>query len=337
MSSVDIQILLFNQIRLYLPAHISLPENIAKLLNISIDSAYRRIRGEKELSFEELSLLCSKFNISIDQLLSKGDGKILFNGQFLSADSFGFENFLQQMLENLEYINSFEDKQLIYQNKDISIFFYFMFPDLIAFKYYLWMKTHFQFPEFKNAHFSFDLLSPENLKLIKKILAVFLKIPSIEIMNPDNILTDLRQIEYFKVTRGFSSNQDLDRIYDSVEKMIDHIELLAQTGKKFLPGEQVPDSACMHKIFVHDFHFGDNEAVALVGETKMTVLTHSAINFLVTNDPEFGSYSWDFMQNIIRKSTLISVTGEKARTRFFNLIRERISNFRNDKVKSLVH
>jgi hypothetical protein len=93
----------------------------------------------------------------------------------------------------------------------------------------------------------------------------------------------------------------------------------------------------MHKIFVHDFHFGDNEAVALVGETKVTVLTHSAINFLVTNDPEFGSYSWDFMQNIIRKSTLISVTGEKARTRFFNLIRERISNFRNDKVKSLVH
>jgi hypothetical protein len=119
--------------------------------------------------------------------------------------------------------------------------------------------------------------------------------------------------------------------------MMDHIELLARTGKKFLPGEEVPGSACIHKIFVHDFHFGDNEAVAITGETKMTVLTHSAINFLVTNDPEFGAYSWDFMENIIRKSTLISVSGEKARTRFFNLIRDRISSFRSDKVKSLVH
>ena len=337
MSSVEIQIQLFNQIRSLLPAHISFPDNIANLLKISIDSAYRRIRGEKELSFEELGLLCSTFNISIDQTMNLGNGKVLFNGQFLTPGGFSFENFLQQMLENLEHVNSFEEKQLIYQNKDISIFFYFMFPDMIAFKYYVWMKTHFQFPEFKNTTFSFDQFTPDNLKLINKILQVFIKIPTIEIMNPDNILTDLRQIEYFKVTKGFRSEEDLNRIYDTVEKMIDHIELLAQTGKKFLPGNGNNNCDCTHKIFVHDFHFGDNEAVALVGENKMTVLTHCAINFLVTNDQEFGEYSWDFMENIIRKSTLISISGEKARTRFFNLIRERISNFRSDKVKSLVH
>jgi hypothetical protein len=337
MDSVEIQIQLFNQIRAHLPAHISLPDKIANLLNISIDSAYRRIRGEKELSFEELGQLCSTFNISMDQLLNMGDGKVLFNGQFLIPGIFSFEHFLQQMLATLENVNSFEEKQLIYQNKDISIFFYFMFPDMIAFKYYVWMKTHFQFPEFKNSAFSFDLLTPENLKLINKILQVFLNIPSIEIMNPDNILTDLRQIEYFKVTQGFRSQEDLNRIYQAVEKMIDHIEILSQTGKKFLPGKEEFSNGCSHKIFVHDFHFGDNEAVAIVGENKMTVLTHCAINFLVTNDQEFGEYSWDFMENIIRKSTLISISGEKARTRFFNLIRERISNFKADKVKSLVH
>ena len=83
MNSVEIQIQLFNQIRSLLPAHISLPDNIANLLKISIDSAYRRIRGEKELSFEELGLLCSAFNISIDQIMNLGNGKVLFNGQFL--------------------------------------------------------------------------------------------------------------------------------------------------------------------------------------------------------------------------------------------------------------
>jgi len=48
-----------------------------------------------------------------------------------------------------------------------------------------------------------------------------------------------------------------------------------------------------------------------------------------------GDYSWTFMQNIIRKSTLISATGEKSRTRFFNLIRERIHAFQSNSVKSL--
>ena len=337
MDSVEIQILLFHQIKSQLPSHISLPEKIASLLDISIDSAYRRIRGEKELSFDELTQLCTEFNISVDQLLNLSEGKVLFYGKFLAPDLFDFEDFLQHILQTLKQVNSFDEKQLTYQNKDISLFFYLMFPDMIAFKYFLWMKTHFQFPEFKNAVFSFDYLQPVHWKLISQINQEFLTIPSTEIMNPDNILTDLRQIEYFKVTHGFHLTDDMNRVYDSVDKMIDHIELIAQAGKKFLPGETPSNKNQSHKIFVHDFHYGDNETVAQVGENKITILTHSAINFISTNDKQLSEYSWDFMQNIIRKSTLISVAGEKARTCFFNLIRQRIKEFRTDKVKSLIH
>ena len=337
MDAIEIQLQFFNQIRSLLPAHISLSEKIASLLDISIDSSYRRIRGEKELSFEELSRLCIEFNISLDQILNLGEGKVLFSGRFISPEKFRFEDALRQILKQLQRINSFEEKKLIYQNKDISIFFYLMFPDMIAFKYYVWMKSHFQFPEFKNTPFSFDILTEEQENLIRQIKQSFITIPSIEIMNPDNILTDLRQIEYFKVTQAFQSAEDLNRIYEGVEKMIAHLELLAQRGQKFLPGEDMDKEGCPHTIYVHDFHYGDNEAVALVGENKMTVLTHSAINVITTNDQKMSEYSWEFMQNIIRKSTLISVTGEKARTRFFNLIRERIHEFKSDKVKSLIH
>ena len=337
MDSTEIQIQLFNQIRSLLPAHISLSEKIASVLDISIDSSYRRIRGEKELSFEELSRICIEFNTSLDQILNLGEGKVLFSGRFISPEKFRFEDALRQILKQLQRINSFEEKKLIYQNKDISFFFYLMFPDMIAFKYYVWMKSHFQFPEFKNTPFSFDILTEEQESLIRQIKQSFITIPSIEIMNPDNILTDLRQIEYFKVTQAFQSAEDLNRIYVGVEKMIAHLELLAQLGRKFLPGEEMDKVGCPHTIYVHDFHYGDNEAVALVGENKMTVLTHSAINVITTNDQKMSEYSWEFMQNIIRKSTLISVTGEKARTRFFNLIRERIHEFKSDKVKSLIH
>jgi hypothetical protein len=337
MDSVEIQIMLFHQIKSQLPSHISLPEKLASLLDISIDSAYRRIRGEKELSFDELTQLCTEYNISVDQLLNLSEGKVLFYGKYFTPDLFNFENFLQNILKTLKQINSFDEKQLICQNKDISFFFYLMFPDMIAFKYFIWMKTHFQFPEFKNAGFSFDYLQPVHRKLISQINQEFLTIPSTEIMNPDNILTDLRQIEYFKVTHGFHLTDDMNRVYDSVDRMIDHIELIAKAGKKFLPDEIPLEKSQSHKIFVHDFHYGDNETVALVGENKITILTHSAINLISTNDKQFSEYSWDFMQNIIRKSTLISVTGEKARTHFFNLIRQRIKEFRTDKVKSLIH
>lgn len=41
---------------------------VAELLNMSLDAVYRRIRGEVELSVTELSILCSRFNVSFDEL-----------------------------------------------------------------------------------------------------------------------------------------------------------------------------------------------------------------------------------------------------------------------------
>ena len=335
MDSLEIQATLFKQIRISLPAHIAMPEKLSELLGISIDSVYRRIRGEKELSFDEMCILCESFQISMDQLLNLSEGMVLFQGRFLQSGVFSFEDYLKEMLDKLRQINSFEKKQLIYQNKDISIFFYLLFPDLIAFKYYVWLKTHFQFPELNKIGFSFDLLTSEHRLLIKQINKEFMSIPSVEIMNPDNILTDLRQIEYCKATKIFQGEEVLQRLYKSVEDMISHMEMQAQIGKKFIPGELPDVNACSHTLYVHDFHFGDNETLAILDDQKVTVLTHSAINFISTFDTEMGEYSWAFIQNIIRKSTLISATGEKSRTRFFNLIRERIIAFKTNTVKSL--
>ena len=65
----DIQIRLIRLIRDQLPAHVSLVDEIADLLEISTDSAYRRIRGEKPLSLHELQKLAGTYQISLDDLL----------------------------------------------------------------------------------------------------------------------------------------------------------------------------------------------------------------------------------------------------------------------------
>ncbi len=54
MDKPDVQQIFFQHIKSNLAAHLSLVDEVAELLNISNDSAYRRIRGEKPLSFEEI-------------------------------------------------------------------------------------------------------------------------------------------------------------------------------------------------------------------------------------------------------------------------------------------
>ena len=68
--SSQIQEFLFQSIKSKLPANISFVHDLSEILGISYDSAYRRIRGEKELSLAELKLICLNYNVSIDALFN---------------------------------------------------------------------------------------------------------------------------------------------------------------------------------------------------------------------------------------------------------------------------
>jgi hypothetical protein len=67
-GTTDLQQQLFNFIKNSQP-HISLADELCDFLDISHDSAYRRIRGEKPLSLSELKVVCEKYNIALDQVL----------------------------------------------------------------------------------------------------------------------------------------------------------------------------------------------------------------------------------------------------------------------------
>ncbi|MDR2039182.1 MAG: helix-turn-helix domain-containing protein [Bacteroidales bacterium] len=61
---------LFEIVKSKISGQYRLADIIEDLLGVSSDSAYRRIRGEKELSFSELKKICEKFNLSMDEILN---------------------------------------------------------------------------------------------------------------------------------------------------------------------------------------------------------------------------------------------------------------------------
>jgi hypothetical protein len=140
------QELLLNAIKLKLTKEQSLVDELAALLNISSDSAYRRIRGEKQLSLEEVIHLCTHYKISIDGLLNTPSDSFIFSGKKSRPSDFKFDEYLKAMLGNMKYMSSFKQKELYYLCKDIPIFHHYQFKDLAAFKYYFWMKTILHLP-----------------------------------------------------------------------------------------------------------------------------------------------------------------------------------------------
>ena len=76
----------------------NLANELADLLGVNVDAAYRRMRGVTALTFDEIQKICLHFNISFDSIINYS-GKLVpfqFNGMFGSKFS------MHAYLENIE-------------------------------------------------------------------------------------------------------------------------------------------------------------------------------------------------------------------------------------------
>jgi hypothetical protein len=324
MDSSELQVHFLRKIKSQLPLHLSLVDAVAELLHISNDSAYRRLRGEKPLTFDEIHLLADHYNISLDSFLHLKRDSFVFWGKNIERDHFDFENYLLGIVKQLEFFLQATNRNLFYLNKDIPIFHHFMFPELAAFKCYFWIRYNLDYPKFNRERFLLEDFVDIFHNTGKKISDLYLQIPSTEIWNLDCINTTIRQIDYYRESKIFKSDEDIAVVYDCLEKLVGHIETQVEYGYKFPFQKPDQNEKVKYSVFINDFILGDNTiAVELDGE-RMVFINHNVINYMMTNNKEFINYTFDTLKIVMRKSTLISEISEKDRQIFFNNLRERI-------------
>src|SRR6187431_3325951 len=98
-----IQEYLFRRIKEKLPSNAALAEVIAETLFVSIDSAYRRIRGETPLVLDEAKLLCDRFSISLDDTLQAKKNSVLVTYTQIDNQQYSFEKYLLDILGSLKF------------------------------------------------------------------------------------------------------------------------------------------------------------------------------------------------------------------------------------------
>jgi transcriptional regulator with XRE-family HTH domain len=332
MNAAELQQELFQIIKSNIPDHLSAIDEIAKVLDVSVDSVYRRTRGEKTISLDELYKLCSHYKISLDQLMDLHTGAFLFKGNFLNSQTFRFSDYLKGIVRDLTYMNSFKNKEVFNLCKDVPIFNHFHFREIAAFKYFFWMKTIFHFPEFEQKPFRFDLYSDELNELGEKALALYNQLPSTELWNVENINIAIRQIEFYRDSQMFETDNDALRLYEAWEKVIDHVEMQAERGYKFSYGDPEMKPIGSYRVYFNEVILGDNSFIVLLEGTKMAFMPYTVINYMSTRDLNFCENMFDYVQSLMKRSTLISKVSEKERSKFFRILRERIAR-RKDALK----
>jgi len=321
---MQLQDYLFQQIKERLPGSVSLSEKVAELLHISNDSAYRRIRGETPLVLEEAKILCEAFYLSLDQLFKSQQNSVLFVPVLLNNKDYGFDQFLKDILANLKQVASFKDKQLIYMAKDLPIFHHFWFRPLFAFRYFFWMKSVLQHPDFESVKFKMDKLTGETEKLGKEILSVYKEIPSVEIWNSECVNSTIAQVEYYREAGYFNREEDIAEIYDALRQTIAHVRDQAENGVKFLVNETDGLKKENFQFYHNRVILGDNTIMAVTDGRKTLYINYDILNYMVTLDESFCNNVYNKLQMIMRRSTIISSVSEKQRHIFFNTLSRKI-------------
>jgi hypothetical protein len=294
-NDADIQVRLFRRIKDQIPAHVSLVDDIAELLNISNDSSYRRIRGEKALSLQEVCTLCKHYKISLDDLVGGTPASITFRTELLKEDSYTFRDWLKGLLSYTLSTNRTEDREAFFILNELNIYQIIQVPEVCAFKLFFWQKSNLDFPNFTE-----------------------------ECLN-----SYLKQILYYAEAGYFESKKDAVTICEKLVELLNHQQKQAELGFKFPYGKPPSGKEGNFQLYHNDIILADNTILIRAGDAITSVITNNAINLMATHNSEFYRYNYNWGKNLLGKSILISGTAEKERNRFFMKLREQVEQVAN--------
>lgn len=315
-----------------IPPSLSLVDELADLLQVSTDSAYRRIRGETALTFDEVLLLCNHFKISFDSFTSSTSGSVTFKYNPINEDESSFERYLHNILNDLRKIQGFEQKQIIFAAEDIPIFHHFRFNELTAFKIFYWNKSILNSPSLEGKKFDPCVIDSNLVNAAREILDIYITIPSIEIWSDDTVNSTLKQIEFYWESGVFRSKEDALQVCSQVEEMIERIKKQAELSSKFASEEKMNGQENNFVLYNSELMIGNNCILVNIGSNKAAYLSHHTFNAMVTTHHGFCNDTDMWLKNLVRKSILISGVAEKQRYQFFRKIEDKMQQLR-EKIK----
>ena len=301
-----------------IPPGMGVAEELADILNVSIDSAYRRIRGETELTLEEVYSLSKKYAISIDEVFGNQNDTVTFSYTKLTDSADNFELYLKRLLTHLETLNKFDNRKIYYVAEEVPMFYSFFSKKLTEFKLFYWQRSVLNIAAYQQTKFDWGIVPDALTDIAHDSYTAYMSIPSTEIWTDETVLTVLKQVSFY-FDSGIITKAHAIELLGEYRSMIEMVHRNAESGRK-----NPSDKSETYALYSSDVVLGTNCIYAVMGDSKYAYISFNTVNSLTTSNPQFCEESEHWVRNLERKSTLISSVAEKQRYRFFSLMFENI-------------
>lgn len=316
------QKLLFEIIKTKMPEQFRLVDIVEELLNISSDSAYRRIRGETELSFGELRKLCEQFNLSIDEILlgRQSTHNALFRYTSVNmADQEGYITYMKRLAASLTMLKLAQEKELFFTAQDIPFYHFLPYLELTLFKLYAWNDTINRKP-MSYLDFCKQMNCNALRSLYQDMTESYMHIPAKEIWTNQTVDTILRLLDYYIDIGAFEKKETVLLLLNQLTQLIDTVNKYAEDGCKGSE-KNIP-----YSMYICHVDLENNFMLTKTRDQLSCNIKLYTINSLITDNDALCKETEKWIDDLISKSVLISGTSGKERFRFFQSSKNKIMN-----------
>lgn len=318
-KSALLQFSFLQSIKDVMDPNLSFVDELADLLGISRDSVYRRLRNETSLSLSEIMVLSEHFKVVFDLNQQVGSGAVGFSYQPMRKQA-DYKQYLLSLAKDLGQILHAQERLITYAANDIPIFYHFHFPDLTAFKIFYWLKGVIHDPDLVGKKFDQSLIDPDIIALTNELAKAYSIVPSREIWTVETVNSQLEQIRYYWESGQFQDRQSALTVCRQAKESYELLNKQAERGSKTLEGKPLKN----FWLYYSEIEIGNNTIMVDRGGKKLLYISFNTFNTLVTANELFCNEVDGWMQNLIKKSTLISEVSEKVRFQFFQTIGRKV-------------
>ncbi len=296
---------------------------LAELLGLNSDAAYRRIRGTTSLTFTEIEKICLHYSLSFDSSIGYSGRSYPFQFNSMFKDDFQILEYLKEINNSLLSLSQDPNAKLTLTAMDLPYFRQFGFPCLRRFKMFYWQRSVLNLENFKHLKFNASIFKEEYEYVSDEIFKNYHKINSTEIWAPETIDSTLKQVQYYLESGLFESKESALGICEDLHQLLSKLEKEALLARKILTkdGETYSSNLTMYQS---DILLSNNSVQGFTSDRVYTYVSFNSFNSLMSYSAPFSDECSAWIEQIRVKSITLSEVSEKLRYQFFQGLRNKI-------------
>ncbi|HFS67533.1 MAG TPA: hypothetical protein ENK67_04900 [Flavobacteriia bacterium] len=315
MAIKDLNTLFFDTLKSNCTKNISFIEEVAEVLDINYDAAYRRINNKTSLSLVEAIKLATHFKISIDnQILSQNldQNKLIVRDSADMSTFEGIENYFDAFLNNQKTIENKNETHIIYNAKDLPLFYFAKDPLFAKFKIYTMLYLFNKNFSQENITFNSFILPKSLEEKVKKFGEIYYEFDITEIWNNNILDATINQILYFYELKII--------LYNTAISLCDKlIQIIKQIEKDSFSGVRNNTSKSVLNIYNSPLLLLNNNVVIQTKHKNILLLPYILAKYFYIEDQRFIHKYINIINEELKLATLLSKAGVKERLTFFKM------------------